>query len=748
MSGRIMYGPDGKEEDRPDSLERGLDGDSDSARNLDLDLGHETNRLLRHSHSRPDSQSGSTFAGGYGTITASPNSGWISAARPTEGQAKNLTEDAEVASSEDLGYVATLGRGESGSDRDRDSDSIHESIDFSTTTSSDMPAPSSGSRHLAIAYAGLLLLAFTTSMEGQVTAPLAAFAVSSFQHHSLLSTVYVVQGVVNAVIKPPMAKMADVFGRLEAFALAVFFCVAGYAQMASSHSVRMFSAAQILYSAGITGLQVLQQILVADTSDLRHRALLSSLPDTPFLVTVWVGPAIAAAVLAHASWRWGYAMWAFLLPLAFCPLAGSLAVNAYHTRRQARGCLGGSGGGEAESVVGSRPGTASSALPPPPFQFGKMSSFRRLMGELDVVGMLLLSSGLSLVLLPLTLARTVEGGWTNPKLAVSMVAGMLQLGLAFPAWESRPHLAPHPIVPLVLLRNITFCAGCGVALFFFAVFYLSVQPYFYSYLLVAHNQPVATAGRITQIFSFMSTIMAVSASLAIRYVRRYKPFVVGGASLYLVGVACMRQFRTADAGVVRLVATQMAVGAGAGLMSVPTQIGIQASVAHSPHLVSAATAVYLTMGEVGIALGSAVSGALWGRLVPAKLELYLPEADRANATAIYSSVQTAMSYPWGSPTRDAIIRAYQESMTALLAIALAFCVPVLVLALLMRDYRLDGGDGEHVHTHGHTHGHGHEHEHGDHAELLDRGSTATLLHGRDGDGDGDSDSDGERPVAR
>lgn len=52
-------------------------------------------------------------------------------------------------------------------------------------------------RHLAIAYAGLLLLAFTTSLEGQVTAPLAAFAVSSFNNHSLLSTVYVVQGVVN-----------------------------------------------------------------------------------------------------------------------------------------------------------------------------------------------------------------------------------------------------------------------------------------------------------------------------------------------------------------------------------------------------------------------------------------------------------------------------------------------------------------------------------------------------------------------
>jgi hypothetical protein len=42
-------------------------------------------------------------------------------------------------------------------------------------------------------------MAFTVSLEGQVTYSLAAFAVSSFNNHSLLSTVYVVQGVVNGV---------------------------------------------------------------------------------------------------------------------------------------------------------------------------------------------------------------------------------------------------------------------------------------------------------------------------------------------------------------------------------------------------------------------------------------------------------------------------------------------------------------------------------------------------------------------
>ncbi len=86
-----------------------------------------------------------------------------------------------------------------------------------------------------------------------------------------------------------MAKIANVFGRLEAFSFSVFLYVIGYIQMAGSNNVKTFASAQIFYAAGSTGLQILQQIFIADTSDLLNRALFSSLPDIPFLITVWAG---------------------------------------------------------------------------------------------------------------------------------------------------------------------------------------------------------------------------------------------------------------------------------------------------------------------------------------------------------------------------------------------------------------------------------------------------------------------------
>ncbi|KAL2188450.1 MFS general substrate transporter [Thermothelomyces heterothallicus CBS 203.75] len=541
---------------------------------------------------------------------------------------------------------------------------------------------------LMVAYTSIFLMAFTISLEGQVTYSLAAFAVSSFNNHSLLSTVYVVQGVVNAVIKPPMAKLADVFGRLEAFCMSIVLCVLGYIQMAASQNVQTYASAQIFYSAGSTGLQILQQVFIADTSDFLNRALFSSLPDSPFLVTVWIGPAIAAAILAHSTWRVGYAIWAVILPVAFLPLALSLFLNVRKAERM--------------GLLSKKQPRAAAAAPAAADGETPRAAAKRLFRDLDVGGTLLLSGGLSLILIPLTLISRSPSGWHDPKLLLMILTGIVLLVL-FPFWEAR---APHPLLPLQLLRSRTFCAGCALGFFYFAVFYIAVQPYFYSYLLVALNLPVSQAGPITQTFSFASTIAALVASLLIRRmsVPRPRPFILAGAAVYTVAITILLHTRTRAASVISLFAAQTGLGAGAGLMHVATQLVVQRAATdvaaghphhrrhgHAPQQrhVGVATAAFLTLVQVGAAVGAAVSGAVWGRLVPGKLRTYLPEEAKGEANRIYSSVVVACSYAWGSPEREAIARSYQETITVLLWVALVVCGPVLAMASLVRDLRLD-----------------------------------------------------------
>ncbi|KAI0874708.1 siderochrome-iron transporter MirC [Hypoxylon argillaceum] len=524
---------------------------------------------------------------------------------------------------------------------------------------------------LIAAYFGIFLMAFTTSLEGQVTYSVVAFATSSFSSHSLIATVYVIQGVVNAVIKPPMAKIADVFGRLEAFTFCVVLYVLGYIQMAASANVQTFAAAQIFYSAGSTGLQILQQIIIADTSDMLNRALFSSLPDVPFLVTTWIGSIIGGAIVASSTWRWAYGIWAIILPVTFLPLALTLFLNGRRAKR-----------------LGLQPARRNFVG-----AGGPLAILVKVWNSLDVGGILLLSASFSLILIPLTLTKTTPGGWHSATIIALIVVGGVLL-VIFPIWEGSKKLAQHPLIPLELLKSRTFCAGCGVGFFYFFVFYLSVQPYFYSYLLVVQRQSIAAAGHITQTFSFTSTVTSIVVSLLIKYTRRYKYFVTAGSLVYLLGVGLMIRYRTMDTTVGSLVGTQIAVGIGGGMLVVPAQLGVQAASSHQQ--VAAATAVFLTVVEIGGAVGSAVSGAVWTQLIPAKLATYLPaDVGAAEAHDIFGNVAIASNYtmyPAGSPTRVAINRSYQETMKVLLTIAVALCAPLVLLSFFMRDYKLDAVD--------------------------------------------------------
>lgn len=462
-----------------------------------------------------------------------------------------------------------------------------------------------------------------------------------------------------------MAKIANVFGRLEAFSVSVFLYVIGYIQMAGSNNVKTFASAQIFYSAGSTGLQILIQIFVADTSDLLNRALFSSLPDVPFLITVWVGPPIANSLLAHTTWRWGYGLWTIVLPAAFLPLALALFLNI---RKAARLHLLPPSPWEGQSVVG---------------------GVKHLWYELDIMGLLLLSAAFALILIPLTLAATAKSHWHNASIIAMIVIGCVCLFM-FPFWESTRKLAPRPFLSLRLLTNRNVLAGCGIGFFYFAVFYTSIQPYFYSYLQVVQGDSITAAGHIVQTFTFTSTVTAICISVVIKFTRHYKYYMSAGACIYLIGIGLMIRYRSLGSSTGQIVGTQIAMGIGGGMLNVPAQLGVQAAVSHSD--VAAATAIFLTIVEIGGAVGSAISGAIWTYNLPSKLAKYLPPDAQSDAALIFGNLTIAKSYMGGSPERLAIDRSYQETMDILLIIAACLAAPLVPLSLLMRNYKLDSID--------------------------------------------------------
>ena len=183
---------------------------------------------------------------------------------------------------------------------------------------------------------------------------------------------------------------------------------------------------------------------------------------------------------------------------------------------------------------------------------------------------------------------------------------------------------------------------------------------------------------------------SVLIGFVIKYTHHYKYFITAGAVIYLLGVGLVIHYRVEEASLGQIVGTQIAMGIGGGLINVPAQLGVQASVSHTS--VAAATAIFLTITEIGGAVGAAISGAVWTSNLESKLTQYLPPAEQANAALIFGNITLAKSYLPGTPARVAINRSYQETINILLIIAVCLSAPLLPLSLVMKNYKLDRMD--------------------------------------------------------
>lgn len=510
---------------------------------------------------------------------------------------------------------------------------------------------------LFVAYGFFFLLAITLSLDNSTIFTYQPVATSEFGEHSLLATIGIIQNLLFAVVKPPLAKCSDVFGRTESFAFAILVLTVGFIMLAASPNFQTFAGAQIFYTAGQVGVQFMQQIFVADTTDLMWRSLFIILPQTPFLFTTWCAAPITTRILANSTFRWGYGMYAIIVPATGIPFLLCLMWN----QRKA-------------SKYGKAPVPAWKTK-------GFFAYLKYIFFALDIPGVILLSAGLALFLLPFSLVK-------NENFNVSFIIAMLTVGIvclvAFPFYAL--FLAKTPILSLRLLKDRTIAGGCLLVLTYFIAFFV-YQPYFFSYLSVARNASVATATNITLIFTFSSTVSAVITSVLIKWSKRYKYFLFLGTAVYMIGGGLTYRYRTLSSSQTQLVFSQIVLGAGAGLIATPAQLAVQAACTHQD--VATVTALFLTLSSVGGAIGDAIAGSIWRNVLPRKLNELLPADSKPQAAAIFASYLTAVSYPMGSPTRNAINEAYDYSMHILMIVVLCLMVPMWLFVAIMKSFKLD-----------------------------------------------------------
>ncbi|KAI0628168.1 drug:h+ antiporter [Trametes polyzona] len=529
-------------------------------------------------------------------------------------------------------------------------------------------------------FVGIALASYAYSLDNQTTSNYLAFATSYFGAHSLISSLQVAQSILVACGKPVIAKVADVTSRGTAYLVVLIFYVSGYIVIALAPNVGAVAAGIILYAIGYTGLQLLTSVIIADITTLQWRGIVSGMTSLPFLVNAFVGSNLSNFFLEHLNWRWGYAMFAILVPMALSPLI----ITLYWGERKAK-------------KLGLVNVPHRSQLIPQT----KVGALRRawlFAEQLDLVGLILLGGAIAMILLPMTLAQRAKGSWNNPSMLAMLVAGWLLLPL-FALWDIR--YAKRPVIARRFLFNRTVVCAAWIGFFDFLSYFLTYT-YLSSFVLVTKPWSMTSVFYFGQVQTLGLTFFGIIAGILMRFLHRYKWILFCGLCIRLVGVALMIHSRGADGSDAELVWTQILQGMGGGFAAICAGIGAQASVPHAD--VAMITALVLLWTEIGAGVGGSIAGAIWAGQMPGALARHLPWLGAEERARLFGSIADVRARPMGDPVRMGVIRAYGDTMETMLVVATVLSVVPVGLALLMPDWYL--GDQQNAVYESEVTGHG------------------------------------------
>lgn len=150
-----------------------------------------------------------------------------------------------------------------------------------------------------------------------------------------IGTANILSTVIGGVLKLPIARTLNVWGRAEGYLVFVAVYVIGLIILAASNGPNSYAAGYVLYWIGYYAIYIILDVFVADTSGLRNRAFAFAFVSTPFICTAFTGPLAGQSFLKTSGWRWAYGTFAIVMPFVFIPLA--VVFKFYEKKAEKRG---------------------------------------------------------------------------------------------------------------------------------------------------------------------------------------------------------------------------------------------------------------------------------------------------------------------------------------------------------------------------------------------------------------------------
>ncbi|EXJ68536.1 uncharacterized protein A1O5_08329 [Cladophialophora psammophila CBS 110553] len=512
-----------------------------------------------------------------------------------------------------------------------------------------------GRNQLVLAYILIFLIYFVDSLQQQLTSVLTPYVTSDFRLHSLTATTGILSQIIGGLSKLPLAKILDIWGRPQGFILMVALLTIGLVMMAACQNVETYAAAQVFYWVGYNGVGYALSIFIADTSHLKNRGLMFAFASSPYIATTWAGGPAAQRFLEGAGFRWGFGTFAIVTPAVCLPVFFLFVFNYREAKK-----------------AGLMPTRQSDRT--------MIQAIQHYAIEFDLFGLLLITAGLALFLLPFSLYSYQADGWRSSMIICMIIFGALLL-VGFGLWEK--YCAPKKFIPWELFTDRTVVGANILAAVLFVSFYIW-DSFFYSFLIVVNNQTITHASYITNIYSIGACFFAIPVGMYIRWRGHFKNIALFfGVPLTILGVALMLRFRQPNTHIGYVIMCQIFIAFAGGTLVICEQIAVMAAASHQH--VAVVIAIEGMFSSVGGAIGSTIATAIWTGNFREKLSTYLPASAQGDIDSIYGSLVVQSSYPPGTPTREAINRAYGDTQKLMLIASTAFLALAIVSVAMWRN---------------------------------------------------------------
>lgn len=419
---------------------------------------------------------------------------------------------------------------------------------------------------------------------------------------------------------PIWGKLSDRMNRkvLMQSALGVFVGASIFAGF--SQSMSMLIAARALQGIGSGGVMALSQIIIGAIIPARDRGKYSGYLGASFALATVTGPLIGGAIVDTIGWRG-----CFYAGLPFAVAAFILLQRTLHFEHQRR------------------------RIP------------------IDYAGALLITSGVSMLLIWVSLAGAGSFGWVSTPTAVLVPMSIVLLVGAALA-ESQ---ATDPIIPLELFRTRTVLLSV-LASVFMGCAMVGASVFMGQYFQIAQGHSAVVAGLLTLPLVLGMFGMSLISGRLISATGKWKRYLLGGSISLLGGVVILSTLSSSTSPIL-IGLGMLLVGGGIGCTNQNLVLAVQNTVPLSRIGAGSATVSFFR------SLGSASGLAALGAVMTSHLASALVKNFTAAGITVPPGVETG-AVPDASTLDPAAVHIVQTSYASAISLAFTLMIPLIAIA--------------------------------------------------------------------